>query len=178
MVPPVRAPSGCGWTLPAQQPGMRTGRQWAGKVKTRTEEGGGGVRRAEKVEGRWTLRVTRRLWGLEGMLHRWMTLGKLIYQSLSFPIWAMVLILTSYELNVWKHVKDSSEGLEHKHTQSMTATCTPAPHRGPRRPWPHSGHQHMQAWFVPDQGLQTSLYWRWPRGVFGFPIQCFIEEII
>ena len=57
-----------------------------------------GQRKEEEV--RWTLRVTRRLWGLEGMLHRWMTLGKLIHQSLSFPICAMVLILTSYELNV------------------------------------------------------------------------------
>jgi len=52
-----------------QQPGMWTGRQCARKVEVRTEEGGGGVRRAEKEEGRWTLRVTRRLWGLEETLH-------------------------------------------------------------------------------------------------------------
>ena len=48
---------------------------------TGTEEGGGGARRAEKEEGRWRLRVTRRLWGLEGTLQSRMILGKLFIRA-------------------------------------------------------------------------------------------------
>ena len=59
---PVRVQPRCGWALPAQQPDLWTGRRGTGKVMVRTEEGGGGARRAKKVEGRDCGRSLRAGW--------------------------------------------------------------------------------------------------------------------
>ena len=66
--------------------------------------------------------------------------GQVIHQSLSFLMCAMSLIPDLCQLNELKHVKGSSEGL--KQNTVMPATYPPSPHRGPRRPWPHSGDEY------------------------------------
>ena len=54
---------------------------------------GGGARRTEKKEGRWTLRVTRSLWGVEET-------GKLLYRASVFTCvqWAEYLLYKLYKV--------------------------------------------------------------------------------
>ena len=50
----------------------------------------------------------------------------------------------------------------------MPFTCPPPPHKGPRRPWPHSGHQHMQLDLLQIRGCK-------PAWTGGGPGMCLVS---
>ena len=60
---------------------------WTRKTVSRESHG---WEKGRKEEGRWTLRVTGSLWGLEEILRSWMILGKLLHRvSVSLSVhWA------------------------------------------------------------------------------------------